>query len=68
VENEINGLLIPVDDTDALTTAIRRAIAEPDLRAKIVAGGTKSYEEGFTKDVYVRDVFAFYDRIMKDPL
>jgi glycosyltransferase involved in cell wall biosynthesis len=65
VENEINGLLTPVDDTDALTTAIRRAIAEPGLRAKIVAGGTKSYQEGFTKDVYVRDIFAFYDRIMK---
>jgi glycosyltransferase involved in cell wall biosynthesis len=66
VKNEINGLLIPVDDAGALTTAIRRVIAEPDLRARIVAGGTKSYQEGFTKDVYVRDVFAFYNRIMKD--
>jgi hypothetical protein len=68
VENEINGLLIPVDDTEALATAIQRLIAEPELRERIVAGGTQSYEEGFTKDVYVRDVFAFYDRIMKDPV
>jgi glycosyltransferase involved in cell wall biosynthesis len=68
VENEVNGLLIPVDDTGALMTAIRRLIAEPDLRARIVTGGTQTYEEGFTKEVYVRDIFAFYDRIMKDPL
>ena len=66
VENEVNGMLIPIDDTDALVSAIQRLIAEPELRARIVAGGTNSYEEGFTKDVYVRDVFAFYDRVMKD--
>jgi glycosyltransferase involved in cell wall biosynthesis len=57
-----------VDDTDALATAICRLVAEPDLRARIVAGGTKSYEEGFTKSVYVRDVFAFYDRVMNTNL
>jgi glycosyltransferase involved in cell wall biosynthesis len=66
VENEKNGLLVPVDDVEALAGAMRRLIAEPDLRARIVAGGTESYERGFTKSAYVRDIFGFYDRIMKD--
>jgi glycosyltransferase involved in cell wall biosynthesis len=66
IENGVNGLLVPVDHVDALANAMRRLIAEPALRAQIVAGGTKSYEEGFTKSVYVRDVFAFYDKVMKD--
>jgi glycosyltransferase involved in cell wall biosynthesis len=61
-------LLIPVDDTGALATAIQRLISEAELRARVVSGGTKSYEEGFTKDVYVRDSFAFYDRIMREPV
>jgi glycosyltransferase involved in cell wall biosynthesis len=66
VENDVNGLLVPVDDVEALAIAMRRLIAESDLRAKILAGGTKSYEKGFTKSVYVRDVFTFNDRVMKD--
>jgi glycosyltransferase involved in cell wall biosynthesis len=55
-----------VDDVDALTAAIARLIREPELRARIVLGGSKSYEEGFTKKVYVRDMLAFYDTVMKD--
>jgi len=66
VENERNGLLVPVDDVEALATAIARVIAEPELRARIVQGGSESYEDGFTKKVYVRDMLAFYDNIMKD--
>lgn len=64
VINEQNGLLVPVDDVEALAAAIRRVIADADLRARIVAGGRKSYEQQFTKQVYVRDMLAFYDRVL----
>jgi hypothetical protein len=66
VENEKNGLLVPVDDSAALAAAIARAIAEPDLRARVVEGGRGTFERGFTKEVYVRDMLAFYDRVLKD--
>ncbi|HEV2561593.1 MAG TPA: glycosyltransferase family 4 protein [Rhizomicrobium sp.] len=65
VVNEKNGLLVPVDDTDALAGAIRRVIDDSALRARIVAGGRETYEQHFTKQVYVRDMLAFYDRVME---
>jgi glycosyltransferase involved in cell wall biosynthesis len=66
VANEKNGMLVPVDDSGALAVAIQRVLAEPELRARIVQGGSRTYEEGFTKQVYVRDMLAFYDNVMKD--
>ncbi len=58
-----NGLLIPINDTDALTDAIRRMIANPALRQQCVAGGTRSFEELFTRDVFIRDSLAFYEKV-----
>lgn len=66
VEDEKNGMLVPMNDADALAGAIGRVIAEKELRARIVEGGRNSYEARFTKEVYVRDMLAFYDRILKD--
>ena len=65
VENETNGLLVPMNDADALAAAIGRVIADKELRARIVEGGRKTYEARFTKDVYVRDMLAFYERVLK---
>lgn len=66
VEDEKNGLLVPFNDADALAHAIGRVMADKELRARIVEGGRKSYESRFTKEVYVRDMLAFYARILKD--
>lgn len=64
VEDGVNGLLVPVDDADALAAAIARAIADKELCARLVAGGRKTYERQFTKDVFLRDSLAFYRRIL----
>jgi glycosyltransferase involved in cell wall biosynthesis len=66
VEDEKNGMLVPMNDAEALARAIGRVIAEKDLRTRIVEGGRISYEARFTKEVYVRDMLAFYERILKD--
>lgn len=65
VKNEENGLLIEIDDQEALTTSLRRLIEEPELREKVVAGGLKSYNEQFTKEVFIKDSMDFYNRILK---
>jgi glycosyltransferase involved in cell wall biosynthesis len=49
-----------------LARAIGRVIADKGLQQHIVEGGRKSYEARFTKEVYVRDMLAFYERILKD--
>ena len=66
VEDEKNGMLVPMNDAVALAGAISRVIVDKDLRARIVEGGRNSYEARFTKEVYVRDMFAFYERILRD--
>lgn len=63
VENGVNGLLIPKDNVEELANAMSRVINEPGLAAKLVAGGRAAYEKQFTKQAFVRDSFAFYERV-----
>lgn len=65
IEPETNGLLVPTDDVAALREALARAIADKDLRARLVAGGTRTYEETFTKAAYTRDALALYARVVE---
>lgn len=64
VKDEVNGLLIPKNDADALATALSRVISDRDLAAKLVAGGRASYEAQFTKSAFQRDSKAFYEKIV----
>ncbi len=64
VQNEDNGLLIEIDDVDGLATAMKRVIAEPDLCQRLVEGGTRTFEAQFTKEAFVRDSRAFYEKVI----
>jgi len=64
VKNEDNGLLIEIDDVDALRDSISRLIRDEALRAKVVEGGTRTYEAQFTKEAFIRDSKAFYQKII----
>ncbi|MSP50869.1 MAG: glycosyltransferase [Alphaproteobacteria bacterium] len=48
-----NGLKVPVDDAAALASAIGRVLANPNLRAKLVAGGLASYRGEYTEGAVV---------------
>jgi len=63
VKDGQNGLLIPINDTEALIDAMRRMIANPALRQQCVEGGTRSFNELFTKEVFIRDSLAFYEKV-----
>ncbi len=64
VENEVNGLLIPKDDVDALARALQRVKTDKALAARLVAGGTLAYEAQFTKAAFQRDSQDFYARVL----
>ena len=66
VTTEVDGLLVPIDDVEALRTAIQRVLTEPGLKEKLVAGGRATYERQFNKAAFIRDSLAFYNRIIKD--
>jgi glycogen synthase len=68
VVNEIvrdgeNGLLIPYDDSAALARAILAVLGEPELRARLVAGGQRSVIERFDPRVLVERVVEVYRSI-----
>ncbi|HEY2033519.1 MAG TPA: glycosyltransferase family 4 protein, partial [Rhizomicrobium sp.] len=65
VKDGENGLLVPIDDADALATAISRAIGDPSLRGRLVERGRKEYETQFTKEVYVKAMQKVYAQVMR---
>lgn len=65
VRDGIDALLVPVDDVDALSAAIRRVIADRDLAATLVQNGTLVYRERFTEGAVVRQYLQFYESIAR---
>ena len=64
VKDGENGLMVPIDDAAALAAAIKRVIADPQLRARIVEGGRRAYDAAFTRAAYVRGTLSFYRDVL----
>ncbi len=64
VTNEVDALLVPKDDPDALREALRRVIEDADLAQRLVENGTRTYEAKFTKEAFVRASMALYERMI----
>ena len=60
-----NGLLVPIDDADALATAIGRIGEDEALRQRLVAGGRASYEAEFTETAVVPQYLSFLERVVR---
>jgi glycosyltransferase involved in cell wall biosynthesis len=63
VTNEVNALLVPKDNVEALRDALKRVLEEGGLTCTLVANGKRAYEAGFTKQAFVRAAMALYERI-----
>lgn len=69
VVNEIvrdgeNGLLVPYDDSAALAQAILSVLEQPELRARLVAGGTHALEHHFNPDTLAERVVRMYHTVI----
>ncbi len=64
VKNGINGLLVPIDDSNALAAAIAQAVSNPSLRLKLAAQGLEDFKTQFTKQIYVEKMRKVYDSLM----
>lgn len=56
-----DGLLVPVDDVAAMTTAIRRVLFDPVLAQKMAENGRLRYEEGFTQQRTIAAYLRFFE-------
>jgi glycosyltransferase involved in cell wall biosynthesis len=64
IEDGVNGLLVPVDDAAALAAAVRRLMADPNLRARLIERGRLDYEKDFTREAVTGRMLAVYRQIV----
>jgi glycosyltransferase involved in cell wall biosynthesis len=62
--DEINGLLVAPGDPDGLERAIRRLIADPELRQRMGAAGRRIAEDEFSLGRVVSETLALYERVL----
>ena len=64
VRHDVNGLLVPPNDIDALTQALQRLIENPAKRLKMGAAGRQTVLEGFTLRQVVNETLALYNALL----
>lgn len=60
-----DGLLFPIDDVDALKSAIQKLVADAGLRQSLVERGFARYQAEFTKEKTVAAYLSFYKEILR---
>ncbi|MGA7730886.1 MAG: glycosyltransferase, partial [Chloroflexia bacterium] len=63
VEHNINGLLVPPGDEDALLAALRQLAGNEELRTRLGEAGLKRVRAEFTIEGMVRHVEAIYEEL-----
>jgi glycosyltransferase involved in cell wall biosynthesis len=64
VENEVNGLLVPVHDIAALADAILRLCADQELRLRMGRAGRERVKKSFSQDQVVGETLEVYRRLL----
>lgn len=65
IEDGIDGMLVPLEDSEAMAGALNHLIADRSLAAQIGAAGREAYEEQFTEAAVVARYVEFFDRIKR---
>ena len=66
IQDGDNGLLFPVDDVDQCALQVNRLIADPYLREKLVAAGSRSFEQEFSMPVIINKYIRLFENLLKD--
>jgi glycosyltransferase involved in cell wall biosynthesis len=65
VTHEVNGLLVPPSDSDALAAAIRRVLSSPQLAERLGRAGRASVIEKFSSDAMVGRTSRLYEELLQ---
>jgi glycogen synthase len=63
IEDGVSGILTPYDDTGALAAAMLALLDQPELRARLVAGGRRAIAERFDPAALCAQVVGVYQQI-----
>ena len=62
IADGVDGLLVPIDDVDALVDVARRLIGEPDLSPRLAEAGRRRVMDEFSKAHVVAEWLALFGR------
>ncbi|OHC01215.1 MAG: hypothetical protein A3H23_10030 [Planctomycetes bacterium RIFCSPLOWO2_12_FULL_40_19] len=66
IDNSINGILVPPDDSHALTDAILKLVRNKDLRQSLGNNGRRKVENIFSISKMVRNTLEIYQKILSE--
>ncbi len=58
-----NGILVPVDDVDAMAAAIKRVLGDGELAGALASAGRASYEADFTEESVISRYLDFFQQV-----
>ncbi len=65
IEEGESGLLVPVDEPQALAAALRRVLSDSELASRLGEGGHAAYQADFSEEVVVARYLEFFARLGK---
>lgn len=63
IQHDVNGLLIPPKNVNALVDALNRLARSPELRARLGASARKTIEENFSWESRAREMKKLYEAV-----
>ena len=63
ITDNVNGLLVPIDDSSALSVAVRRVLTDKDLTKIMVSGGREAVKHRFSEHVVVSAYCQLFERL-----
>jgi glycosyltransferase involved in cell wall biosynthesis len=63
IDDGRSGLLVPINDPDALARAIERVVSDSKLRDILISNGQNDFKRQFTKQSYVRSMREVYSNV-----
>lgn len=64
IQDDINGLLVPMGDAAAMAQAIDRVLSDPNLAARLATAGTSRVYDAFCITHVAANIQNFFDRIL----
>ncbi|MEX2445503.1 MAG: glycosyltransferase family 4 protein [Alkalispirochaeta sp.] len=64
IEDDVNGWVVPMRDTDAVADRMRRLLREPELRRSFGEAGRAKVNDSWTVEAMVEQIDALYRRLL----
>ena len=64
IRDEETGLLVPIDDADALARSINRLLDLPEFAVELASAGNRAYQTTYNENIVVQQYKAFFEKVI----